>query len=313
MKHLFLIDPIEKLNIKKDSSLFWALTLKKMGHEVYLFSINDLYVTNLDKTPVFDVSEFEGKLAANLYVDYVSLLGKTQITLHSHDVIHMRLDPPFDDHYLHALWLLNYWEKMGQRITNSPRGIFLNQEKLIAYQQSSNVIPSYVGRLGNAASVFLSEIKKQGIKEFILKPLNSFSGIGVYKFSLDENLSNLPQFKKQLDEIFVLQPFIEKIYQGEIRSIYWKGREIGTILKKPKEGSYLANVAQGGSFQLCNLEPKVKKVCDDMANKLLPDGIDLIAYDIIDGKVNEVNVTCPGLLVEVSHALSKNIVAENMV
>jgi glutathione synthase len=36
MKHILFIDPIEKLNIKKDSSLMLALALRKEGHEVYL-------------------------------------------------------------------------------------------------------------------------------------------------------------------------------------------------------------------------------------------------------------------------------------
>jgi glutathione synthase len=312
MKHLFLIDPIEKLTVKKDSSLFWAITLQKMGHEVYLFFRKDLYVTNLDHTPEFEVTEFEGKLEASLYVDHISLLGKTKVTLHPKDILHMRIDPPFNDQYLHTLWLLHYWENRGQKITNSPKGIFLNQEKLTAYQKGRMAIPSYVGQMGKSAMTFLEEIKSQGYKEFILKPLNSFSGIGVFKFSLLDNFSEFPQFKKNMDEIFVLQPFLSSIYQGEIRTIYWKGSEIGTILKKPKPGSFLANVAQGGNFELCKLDPVAKKSCDEVALELAKDGVDLIAYDVLDGKISEINITCPGLLVEVSHALGRNLCAEFM-
>lgn len=313
MKHLFLIDPIEKLNIKKDSSLFWAITLKKMGHEVYLIHSQDLYVTNLDRSPMFEVLEFEGRLGSNLYIDHLSILERTKVTLHSKDVIHMRLDPPFNEHYLHSLWLLRYWENQGIKVINSPKGIFLNQEKLTAYQKEKFPIPSYVGRMGDPAITFLQELKKQGYKEFVSKPLNSFSGIGVYKFSLEENYVDLPQFKNLMEEIFVLQPFIESIYQGEIRTIYWKGKEIGTMLKKPKAGSFLANVAQGGHFELAKLDPNAKKSCDEVANALIGDGVDLIAYDVLDGKISEVNITCPGLLVEVSHVLGKNLVAEFMV
>ncbi len=312
MKHFFVIDPIEKLNIKKDSSLFWALTLKKMGHEVYLFFRQDLYITNLDKSPMFDVLEFEGRLGTNLYIDHLSILEKTKVTLHQNDVIHIRLDPPFNEHYLHTLWLLRYWENQGIRVVNSPKGIFLNQEKLTAYQKEKFPIPSFAGRMGPAALSFLNDLKKQGYKEFISKPLNSFSGIGVFKFSLDDDFMQLPQFKNMLDEVLILQPFLEAIYQGEVRTLYWKGHEIGTILKKPKAGSFLANVAQGGHFELVTLDPEIKKSCDKVAAALLSDGIDLIAYDVLDGKISEVNVTCPGLIVEVSHALGRNLAAEFM-
>ena len=312
MKHLFLIDPLEKLNVKKDSSLFWAITLKKMGHEVYLMYAKDLYVTNLDKSPVFEVLEFEGQLGSNLYIDHLSLLEKTKVTLHQKDIIHMRLDPPFNEQYLHGLWLLRFWENQGIKVINSPKGILLNQEKITAYQKEKFPIPSYVGRMGEAALNFLSELKKQGYKEFITKPLNSFSGIGVFKSSLNERFDQLPQFKNIMHEIFVLQPFLESIYEGEIRTIYWKAQEIGTILKKPKAGSFLANVAQGGNFELAQLDVNVKKSCNDMAKKLWEDGVDLIAYDVLQGKISEANITCPGLLVEVSHALGRNIVAEFM-
>jgi len=123
----------------------------------------------------------------------------------------------------------------------------------------------------------------------------------------------LPQFKNMLDEILVLQPFLEAIYQGEVRALYWKGQEVGTILKKPKAGSFLANVAQGGNFELAQLDAVAQKSCDEVAKALLSDGVDLIAYDVLDGKISEVNITCPGLLVEVSHVLDKNLVAEFMV
>ncbi len=96
------------------------------------------------------------------------------------------------------------------------------------------------------------------------------------------------------------------------KPLYWKGHEIGTILKKPKAGSFLANVAQGGHFELVTLDPEIKKSCDKVAAALLSDGIDLIAYDVLDGKISEVNVTCPGLIVEVSHALGRNLAAEFM-
>ena len=43
MRHLFLIDPLEKLNIKKDSSLLMAHTLAARGEEVYILLAADCY------------------------------------------------------------------------------------------------------------------------------------------------------------------------------------------------------------------------------------------------------------------------------
>jgi glutathione synthase len=36
-------------------------------------------------------------------------------------------------------------------------------------------------------------------------------------------------------------------------------------------------------------------------------GVDWVAFDILGDSVQEVNITCPGLLVEVSFALRRNL------
>lgn len=85
--------------------------------------------------------------------------------------------------------------------------------------------------MGQAAINFLNDLKKQGHKEFVSKPLNSFSGIGVFKFSLTDDFMQLPQFKNMLDEILILQPFLESIYLGEIRALYWRAKKLEQYLK----------------------------------------------------------------------------------
>lgn len=314
MKHIFLIDPIEKLNVKKDSSLFWALSLKQMGHEVYLLYMKNFYVNNLSELPVYSVSSFEGKISADLYIEYISIIDTIKVNLHPGDCMYMRLDPPFDENYIHALWMLQMLEKNKVRVSNSPHGILLYQEKLVAYQLGPEVsIPSFIGHLGPDAAGFLNDLRAQGFKDFIIKPLNSFSGIGVYKFNEDDHLEEYIKNKQEVKDCFILQPFVEKIYDGEVRSIFWRGKEIGSILKKPKEGTFLANISQGGRFSVYHLEDIIRKRCEKLSLQLLASGVELVAYDILDGKISEVNVTCPGLLVEVSHALQRNIVAENMI
>ena len=50
----------------------------------------------------------------------------------------------------------------------------------------------------------------------------------------------------------VVQPFQERIHEGEVRSIFFNGNHIGSIKKTPIKGSYLANIAQGASFEKYN-------------------------------------------------------------
>jgi glutathione synthase len=100
-----------------------------------------------------------------------------------------------------------------------------------------------------------------------------------------------------------------------VRSLYFKGQELGSILKIPKAGEFLANIAQGAGFHAIELSANLKKECDDICKHLMSEGVDWVAFDILDNHVSEVNITCPGLLVEVSYAHKKNFaktIAENL-
>jgi glutathione synthase len=47
--------------------------------------------------------------------------------------------------------------------------------------------------------------------------------------------------------------------------------------------------------------------CEKIATELNGYGVYWLAFDILGDAVTEVNITCPGLLVEVSYALKKNL------
>ena len=183
-----------------------------------------------------------------------------------------------------------------------------HNEKLVAYKREKS-LESYIGSSESGFTKFVSELKVKGIKNLILKPLDLYSGIGVQKVSIDDS-QLLEIFKSKVEEFegaIITQPFQEEVYDGEIRSIYLDGKEVGTILKKPVDGDFLANIAQGAHYEAHTLSGEVKKECDEMAQELLKDGVPFIAYDILGGAVTEVNVTCPGLLVEVSYAIKQNL------
>lgn len=46
MRQLLLIDPIEKLNIRKDSTLMFALCLQRRGIETFVFFEDDFAIHN---------------------------------------------------------------------------------------------------------------------------------------------------------------------------------------------------------------------------------------------------------------------------
>ena len=308
MKHILFIDPIEKLNPKKDSSLMLATTMKMSGVEVYLLFEKDFYLSNkLDSC--FTVYDFTSDFYEDgCYVKDFKLTNSKVTTIFQSDIIHMRIDPPFDTRYLRYLWMLRFYQERGIKVVNSPDGILKYNEKLHAYTQASS-LATYVGSSAREFLNFANVMKKENHQELILKPLDLFQGIGVEKIAIDR--SDLKEkFESKVKENngpVVAQPFCTDVVNGEIRALYFKGRELGSILKIPKKGEFLANIAQGADFHAVTLNQNVKAECDRICSELMTEGVDWVAFDIMGDHVSEINITCPGLLVEVSFAHQKNL------
>lgn len=305
-KHILFIDPLEKLTIKKDSTLMLATTMKEEGFEVFLMFEKDFYVNNKSKHNL-KVYDFAGSFYdESFYLKNFNLKNALNVELTEDDTIHMRIDPPFDTRYLRYLWMLRYYKTNGINVINSPDGILRFNEKLHAYSQKSS-LESYVGSSTEGFSSFIDLIKEKNM-ELILKPLDLYQGFGVEKLSLNDP-DLLLKFEKKVKEnkgAIVAQPFCREITRGEIRSLYFKGKELGSILKVPVKGEFLANIAQGASFSAISLDKKLSLECDKICAELLEEGVDWVAFDIMGSSISEINITCPGLLVEVSLAHEKN-------
>jgi glutathione synthase len=221
MKHILFIDPIENLNPKKDSSIMLAITMKKAGVEVYLLFEKDFYLSN-KMSPEFQVYDFTGEFYDDgCYIKTFALGERSLQKVSREDILHMRIDPPFDARYLRYLWMLRFYQEQGIRVVNSPDGILKFNEKLHAYAQPS-ALASYVGSSVNEFLNFVELMKKEHHEELILKPLDLFQGIGVEKISISR--SDLKEkFEAKILENngpVIAQPFCKEVTSGEIRSLY---------------------------------------------------------------------------------------------
>lgn len=304
MRQLLLIDPIEKLNIKKDSTLMLALAMQKRGIETYLFFEKDFAINN-QGTQKLTVHSFKGTLKEDgIYLASFETVQEKVIELNKSDVVHMRLDPPFDSRYLRILWMLDHYMSLGIKVMNEPRGIMQFNEKLYAYRKEG-AVESYIGSNLKLARQFVASLKNA--PALILKPMDLYSGIGVEKLPLDNWEKRFEEKVIELQGPVIVQPFVAAVAQGEIRSLYFKGKEIGTILKTPKDGEFLSNIAQGATFHSEPLSALARSRCEPIVKELLGHGVDWVAFDILGDSVSEVNITCPGLLVEVSYAYQRNL------
>jgi len=312
MKHILFIDQLSKLALKKDTSLMIALTLKANNISTWLLFEEDLYWNNLSESLELNVYDFSGSIdSKSYYLNDFRLLDKNRVTLDAGDIVHMRIDPPFDLKYLRFLWILKAMKKNGIRVINDPEGILCYNEKLFAYEQSESM-DTYVGRSSQELDLFLNQLKRQGLDEVIMKPLDLYQGIGVEKVPLSHAQRLFLEKTQSLQGPVIVQPFHKEVFKGEIRSIFFNGTELGNILKIPKQGEFLANIARGAHYEIVELTTKQSQACQRISKELLHKGINLIAFDILGNYISEVNITCPGLLVEVSSAYKMNL-AQKMI
>ncbi len=306
-KHVFFIDSLSKLNVKKDSSLYMAQTIQQMGdHALALFE-EDFFFTNTGGIvwkayPLQIVPEDGGE-----FVKSVELLSPIDLPIEEITWFHMRLDPPFDGRYLRYLWILRALKECGLRILNDPDGILLFNDKLTAFALAPSH-PTFVGASFEAFERFANG-------EIIVKPLDLYQGMGVEKVSLthlshEEKRNFFEQKVKEMGGVLIAQPFIKEVALGEIRSLFFDGIHLGSILKIPKSGEFLANIAQGASYEATTLTSELHTQCQKLCSRMDKYGIRFVAFDLLAGKISEANVTCPGLLVEVSKANHKNLAQE---
>lgn len=312
--HILFIDPLEKLTPKKDSSLQLALAFKEMGKKVALIFEDQLSFDN-SGTAELQIFDFKGEFEQDSsYLKSFELCSSSFLTPDQNTVLHMRLDPPFDSRYLRFLWILKgLKEKYGVRVINDPEGIAVHNEKMVSYELPG-AVETFVGSSKLSFEKFLSHLmseKGESYKGLILKPLDLYQGIGVQRvpkeLSPTEVVNLFEEKKKEYAGPVVAQPFIEEVFKGEIRSIYFNGNELGSILKTPPEGEFLANIARGAKYGRVELSESLKNECKKLSLELSKKGVPWLAYDILGEKIQEANLTCPGLLVEVSKAMGKNL------
>ena len=311
-KHIIFIDPLDKLIPKKDSSLLLAHELKAAGADVKILFKNELFLTTGSQL-TYKMFDFSSELSESFYLSDFEIKKTTEQKIESSDTIHMRLEPPFDLSYMRNLWILDYLKReIGCKVINDPNGIFVNNEKISSFV-AAEFINTFIGTSVDKFMSIVHEYRGNGVNDIILKPIDLFQGIGVRKVNLSLEKGELANIFIKMTEEFkgpvLVQPFQEEILGGEIRAIFFNHKLMGAIKKIPKKGSYLANIAQGATFNQVDLNSKQSENCHKVCRHL-GDSVPWVAFDIIGNKISEVNVTCPGLLVEVSNAENRNIAFE---
>jgi glutathione synthase len=137
--------------------------------------------------------------------------------------------------------------------------------------------------------------------EVVLKPENTYCGIGVTFVHPDVAESELRAYWETWRPQVIVQPYLDAIEtSGDLRILTINGRVLGSVLRVPATGSRLANLHQGASAARLDPTPRQLEACRVVAADLNPLGLYLLGLDFIGEDLTEVNFTSPTTIVQIN-------------
>jgi glutathione synthase len=212
------------------------------------------------------------------------------------DVVLMRQDPPFDMGYITATHLLERIQ--GETlVVNDPASVRNAPEKVFVLDFRQFMPPTLVTRSPAEVRAFMD---RHGA--VVVKPIHGFGGKAV--FSVPQSGDNLgalfEMFNRTWPEPHMVQPFLPEVAEGDKRIVLVDGEYAGAINRKPGEGEFRSNLAQGGYAEKADLTAREEEICAAMGPELKKRGLIFVGIDVIGGQwLTEINVTSPTGIVSI--------------
>ncbi len=299
------MDPIDKIKIHKDTSFAMLLEASSRGYELHYMELNDLYLR--------DGRTYARMRRLSVRRDekaWFSFDGVLDAPLDELDVVLMRKDPPFDQEYVYATYLLECAENRGVQVVNKPRSLRDANEKLFTAWFPECCAPTLVAREAGLLREFLRE---QG--EMVLKPLDGMGGASIFRVAeCDPNLSVILETMTQHNRRFVMaQRYLPEIADGDKRILVVNGEVVPYALARiPAQGESRGNLAAGGTAEGRPLTGRDRWIASQVGPELRRRGLSFVGLDVIGDYLTEINVTSPTCVQELDRQFGLNISAQLM-
>lgn len=300
-----VMDSIESINPKKDSTLAMLLAAGSRGWTIHYMQLADLFIAD------GEVCARRTELVVMDDLDHWFELGPGNTgPLTEMDAILMRKDPPFDMEYLYATYLLELAEMAGTPVFNRPGSIRDCNEKLFALQFPQCCPPCVVSRDGDILRDFYRQHS-----DVIYKPLDGMGGASIFRVAPgDHNLSVIIETLTQHGQRQVMaQRYLPEISQGDTRILLINGEPVPYGLARiPRKGESRGNLAAGGAGIGRELEDRDWWICEQIGPTLVEKGLWFVGIDVIGDYLTEINVTCPTCIRELDKAFGLDIAGDFM-
>ena len=278
------MDPIERINIRGDSTFALMLEAQARGHQLAYYTPDRMALVDgalFATVRAVAVRDEEG--------NHFTLGEEKRVDLAGFDVILMRQDPPFDLAYISATHML---ERVQPRtlVVNDPAHVRNAPEKVFVTLFPELMPPTVVTR-------DLAEIKAFRAEhgDIVMKPLYGKGGDAVFRLSAEDlNFGSLYDlFANTFREPWVVQKYLPAVRFGDKRIILVDGEFAGAINRVPQPDDLRSNMVRGGVAEQTELTWREREICQKLAEPLRERGLLFVGLDVIDGFLTEINVTSP--------------------
>ena len=300
LKVAFQMDPIERIDIKGDSTFALVLEAQSRGHDIFYYTPQCLALQNGALMAHGQTLAVEDKPG-----DHYKLSNPRTVDLGDLDVVQLRQDPPFDMSYITTTHLL---ERIHPEtlVVNDPCFVRNAPEKIFVLDFLDLMPPTMVTRSLDDVKAFRAEYE-----DIIIKPLYGNGGEAVFRLRRDDtNLASLVElFQLMLREPFMVQQYRPEVRGGDKRIILVDGKLAGAINRVPAQDETRSNMHIGGTPTPVDLSKRDHEICDRLGPELKKRGLIFVGIDVIGDYLTEINVTSPTGIREVKRFGGEDIAA----
>ena len=295
-----VMDPIDRISFKKDSSLAMLLSAQARGWSLFYMEQQDLYqLTGQARARMRSLQVFDNP------EHWFELGDEIDEPLSNLTVILMRKDPPFDNEFVYSTYLLEQAQAAGSLVVNNPQSLRDCNEKLFATLFPQCTPVTLVSRRPD----ILREFAKQQ-RDIILKPLDGMGGSSIFRHREDDpNLSViLETLTAHGTQQIMAQQYLPAIKDGDKRILMIDGEPVPYCLARiPATGETRGNLAAGGRGEARPLTDKDRWIAAQVGPELRKRGLLFVGLDVIGDHLTEINVTSPTCIREIDNAFNTKI------
>src|SRR3954452_7976244 len=278
------MDPIERINIRGDSTFALLLEAQARGHRLAYYTPDRLAMTG---GKVF--AQVQPLTVRDQLGDHFTFGEAKRIELSGFDVVLLRQDPPFDLAYITTTHLL---ERVHPKtlVVNDPAQVRNAPEKMFVMSFPDLMPPTLITRDLKEIKAFRSQ---HG--DIVMKPLYGKGGEAVFRLAPEDlNFGSLYDlFSVTFREQWVVQKFLPAVKHGDKRIILVDGEFAGAVNRVPAPDDLRSNMVRGGTPSETELTAREREICAPLKAPLRQRGLIFVGIDVIDGWLTEINVTSP--------------------